>query len=176
MKYHLGCGNKRLENFINIDTQASDAVDVIDDISSLQSVADCSAEVIYACHCLEHFGRNEVKDVLVCWFEKLAFGGTLRLAVPDFNAVVQRYLQNKNMKELYGLLYGGQRNEYDYHKFTFTFESLKEMLEEIGFKNVRRYDWRDTEHSNVDDYSQSYLPHMQKETGILMSLNVEANK
>jgi len=24
---------------------------------------------------------------------------------------------------------------------------------------VRRYDWRHTEHADVDDYSQAYVPH-----------------
>jgi len=49
-------------------------------------------------------------------------------------------------------------------------------LETIGFKNVKRYDWHETEHSHIDDFSQCYLPHMDKENGKLMSLNVEATK
>lgn len=162
MKYHLGCGTKRLEKYVNIDCMLTDSVDVIDDISSLSSTAENTVDVIYACHCLEHFGMHEVKSVLTCWFDKLKTGGTLRIAAPDFDAIVEQYIQNKNIKELHGLLYGGQRNEYDYHKFSFTFESLKEILEEIGYRNVTRYDWRNTEHSHIDDYSQCYLPHMQK--------------
>jgi len=46
----------------------------------------------------------------------------------------------------------------------------------IGFKDIKRYDWRKTEHFYVDDYSQTYYPHMDKEDGKLMSLNVEAIK
>ena len=46
----------------------------------------------------------------------------------------------------------------------------------IGFKDVYKYDWRQTEHSYIDDYTQSYLPHMDKENGTLLSLNVEAIK
>jgi len=47
---------------------------------------------------------------------------------------------------------------------------------DVGFKEVVRYDWRKTEHFYVDDYSQAYLPHMDKTNGKLMSLNVEAIK
>ena len=36
--------------------------------------------------------------------------------------------------------------------------------------NIRLYDWRDTEHS------QAYIPHMDKENGIFVSLNVECEK
>jgi hypothetical protein len=49
-------------------------------------------------------------------------------------------------------------------------------LNSVGFVDVRRYDWRDTEHAHVDDYSQAYVPHMDKENGILISLNVECRK
>ena len=45
-----------------------------------------------------------------------------------------------------------------------------------GFKDVRRYDWRQTEHKDYDDFSQAYIPHMDKENGLLISLNVEATK
>jgi hypothetical protein len=37
-------------------------------------------------------------------------------------------------------------------------------------------DWRATEHAGIDDYSQAYFPHMDKEFGIQVSLNVEARK
>ena len=43
-------------------------------------------------------------------------------------------------------------------------------------KDVKRYDWRDTEHAEFDDHSQAYLPHMDKENGTLISLNIEAVK
>jgi hypothetical protein len=49
-------------------------------------------------------------------------------------------------------------------------------LLQAGFSEVRRWDWRNTEHSEVDDYSQAHLPHMDKENGRLMSLNLEAIK
>jgi hypothetical protein len=46
----------------------------------------------------------------------------------------------------------------------------------VGFQQVRRWDWRNTDHSQVDDYSQAYLPHLKKQNGQLMSLNLEAIK
>jgi hypothetical protein len=36
--------------------------------------------------------------------------------------------------------------------------------------------WRETEHAHVDDFSQAYIPHMDKENGILISLNIECDK
>ena len=43
-------------------------------------------------------------------------------------------------------------------------------------RRKKENDWRDTEHSELDDFSQSYLPHMDKDNGKLMSLNIEAVK
>ena len=55
---------------------------------------------------------------------------------------------------------------------------LRGGLEEAAFGNVRRYDWRETDigKAGIDDYIQAYLPHMDKENGRLMALNVEADK
>ena len=66
--------------------------------------------------------------------------------------------------------------DFDFHFHCWNFESLCEDLTHIGFKEIRKYDWRKTEHFYVDDYSQAYLPHMDKAKGRLMSLNVEAIK
>ena len=46
----------------------------------------------------------------------------------------------------------------------------------IEFNNVRKWDFTKTEHSQHDDHSQAFLPHMDKENGTLISLNIEAIK
>ena len=63
-----------------------------------------------------------------------------------------------------------------YHKTTYDFNSLKSLLENLGMKNIKMYDWKQTEHSKYDDHSQAYIPHMDKEKGILISLNIECYK
>ena len=59
--------------------------------------------------------------------------------------------------------------DYDYY-------SLKSIVEDLGMKDYKWYDWEQTEHSKFDDHSQAYLPHMDKENGTLISLNVECTK
>lgn len=75
-----------------------------------------------------------------------------------------------------GLLYGGQNYEYNFHYQTYDFQRLKDLLQHAGFSEVERYDWRDFLPEGYDDYSRSYLPHMDFEQGRLMSLNVIAKK
>ena len=178
MKLHLGCGKKYIPGFKHVDLQNFEHIDFNTSVDNLDFADDNSADLIYASHVLEHFGRNEYKNVLKEWFRVLKPGGVLRIAVPSFDAVIEYYTKHDDNLELFlGLLVGGQKvGEYDYHKMVFDQKLLTKSLKEIGFSKVNKYDWRTTEHAPVDDFSQAYLPHMDKENGILMSLNLEAIK
>jgi predicted SAM-dependent methyltransferase len=176
MKLHLGCGNKIIPNFINIDILPSSSDVMTDNVATLQKINDETVELIYACHVLEHFGRHEYLNVLRCWHKKLKSGGKIMIAVPDFNAAARWYLKNGRLEDVLGLISGGQKNEYDFHKVIFDFETLRGNLESMGFTDISLYDCHETSHSHQDDYSQAYLPHMDKENGTLMSLNITAIK
>lgn len=176
MKLHLGCGKKYLSGYIHVDIIKYPNVDIQADIRNLDSIPNNSVDEIYACHVLEHFNRKEIIQVLTEWNKKLKVNGILRLAVPDFEAIVKEYNEHKNLHLLQGLLVGGQRDKYDYHTFVFDFTLIKDILEGCGFRNVERYDWRYFLPNDYDDYSRVYLPHMDFDNGKLLSLNVTANK
>lgn len=176
MKLNLGCGKKKIDGFINVDIRELSTADVVDDISKLTSFEENSIELIYASHVLEHFDRNNYKKVLQRWYELLKVGGILKISVPNFEEIVEQYNKNKNLLELIGLLYGGQTYKENYHHYCWDFKTLRQDLIDIGFKDVQLYDWRQSEHAHIDDFSQAYLPHMDKINGRLMSLNIEAIK
>jgi predicted SAM-dependent methyltransferase len=187
MKLHLGCGNKRINGFINIDILPAAAVDVISDIMDLPYESE-TIELIYACNVLEHFGRNNNLDffrktswldAVEYWYSLLKPGGELFISVPDFEAVCIEYLQNKEIYDIIGITLGGQKNNEDLHGMIFDFNSMSTELENIGFSCVERYEWADFEpfkQEGYDDYSASYLPHMDFENGRLMVLNIMAIK
>lgn len=175
-KLHLGSGSKHIDGFINIDARQLDGVDDVDDIKTLSKYQENSIELIYAAHVLEHVGRNEYSSVLQRWYDLLSNDGILRLAIPDIEKVFLHYEKYKDLKQLRGLLWGGQTYPQNYHYMGCDFSTIESDLKKIGFKNIHRYDWRQTEHSHIDDFSQCYLPHMDKENGMLMSLNIEAIK
>jgi len=178
MKLHLGCGARYIPGFLHVDIRPGPHVDMVCRVENLP-MADGSVSLIYASHLLEHFGRNEYRAVLMEWKRVLEPGGVLRLAVPDFAACAALYYEHgleDGLTGLIGLIAGGQRTPYDYHKMIFDEDFLRRDLLALGFREVRRWNWRTTEHSCIDDYSQAYLPHMEKENGRLMSLNLEAVK
>lgn len=179
---NVGCGNRKIHGFYNVDIRPEVNPDFVCDVSHISTVFK-EADLIYACHVLEHFPVKPFEfctttcyDVLLDWHKALRSGGTIRLSVPDIHAACERYLETGNLDEVKAFFFGGQKYDFDYHYCGWDFKTLKEVLEGIGFENVRLYDWRKTEHFYVDDYSQSYLPHMDKKNGKLMSLNVEATK
>lgn len=174
-KLHIGCGKAYLPGWTNVDLFSNSKADLFCDMMRLP-YDPCTFDVIYACHILEHTHRNTVYAVLHHWRELLKINGVLRLAVPDFGAVVRRYCQTGDLPELTGLLYGGQNHPLNVHTVAFDKKTLTDALRKVGFNEVLEWDWRTTEHSQFDDYSQSYLPHMDKESGQLMSLNLEAVK
>jgi predicted SAM-dependent methyltransferase len=178
MKLHLGCGRKYIEGFKHVDLQDLDHIDYKTSVDDLHFASDDSVDLIYAAHVLEHFGRLEYMNVLKEWYRVLKPGAILRLSVPSFEAVVEYYTTKEDdLNKLLGLLVGGQKiGQYDYHKMIFDEKLLSSALEEVGFSTVYKYDWNKTEHSYIDDYSQAYLPHMDKKNGMLMSLNIEAIK
>ena len=177
MKLHIGCGKRNLPGWKHYDVRKLDAhIDYVGSADDLSIFEDNSIEEIYACHLLEHFGRHEVDKVLKEWNRVLMPSGGVHIAVPNFEAVVKIYQENHNLKSVIGPLYGGQDYEYNYHKCTFDFDLLKEKLENAGFTDVEKYDWRDFLPEGYDDYSRAYLPHMDFENGTLISLNVKARK
>ena len=178
-KLHLGCGQRHIPGFYHVDALPYPHVDRIGRIERLDFIPDDSVELIYACHVLEHFSRAETGDVIKEWHRVLQPKGVLRLSVPDFAACAAIYYEDglkDGLSGLIGLISGGQRDAYDYHKMIFDEPLLTEMLRAAGFREVRWWDWRETDHAHIDDYSQAHLPHMDKENGRLMSLNLEGVK
>lgn len=180
LKLHLGCGIKFIEGFVHIDLADYPHIRYKRNIINLDMFQDESVDLVYCSHALQYFDRLEAYAALREWHRILKRGGILRLAVPDFEAIVKVYLRNKDLDQrgILGPLYGRMfvNGEFIYHKMVYDFESLKRLLELVGFKNMHRYDWRQTEHADVDDYSQAYIPHLCKDKGLLISLNVEAEK
>lgn len=181
MKLHLGCGKRYLEGYIHVDIAEFEHIDYqfpVDDLSTFESD---TVEEIYASHVIEYFDRNNVINVLKEWKRVLSPGGILRLAVPNFPKLVDVYQSSKELSSILGPLYGKWdigNQEFIYHKTVYDENSLNKVLEQVGFKNIKSWDWQEffKGHNDFDDHSQAYYPHMQKDSGIHVSLNLQCEK
>ena len=75
---------------------------------------------------------------------------------------------------LIGLVSGG--SEMNLTGMIFDQQLLTQDLLSTGFREVRRWDRRTIEHGHIDDFSRAYIPHMDKENGKHVSLNLEGVK
>ena len=176
IKLHLGCGFKYLDGYIHIDKEEYPHIDYVGDATDLKELFnDNSVDLIYASHLFEHVMRKDVDSVLKEWYRVLKPNGILRLAVPDFEALVKIYQEYKDIEMILGPVQGrGPPNQL--HYMIYDFRYLKKRLEIVGFRKVRRWNWKEELPEDFDDFSKSYFPHMDFEDGMLISLNVEAMK
>lgn len=178
LKLNLGSGGRNIPTWTNIDINPDTKPfppDLVCDITKLPYTKD-SVDKILAIHCLEHIPVKELHQTLIGWRHILKSGGELYISVPDFEAVCKRYIAGECIGNLRGFTNGGQKNQYDIHYSIFDEKQLSGHLHMIGFKNVKRYDWREQEWSYIDSYEQAYLPGFDKGSGQLMSLNLKCVK
>lgn len=176
-RLHLGCGNIHIPGWCNVDVLKTGATDLVLDIASLPGIQKDSVRAIYACHVLEHFSTAAVPTVLRRWFEVLAPGGMLRISVPDLDEITRIYQENLGHFHTPGnqpwiaLIYGGQKDQYDFHRTGFNFTWTKVLLEASGFRSVARYPFSPHFAGDVMDNSLAREPF-----GEYISLNVAAVK
>ena len=182
MKLHLGCWTRYIEGYVHVDLCDLPHIDYKSSIDSLPFIHTNSVDTIYCSHAFEYFDRQMAPLVLREWRRVLKPGGILRLSVPDFAALIKVYEATNDINKVLGPLFGRMEVanvdpiQIIYHKTVYDFNSMFALLESEGFVNINRYDWRDTEHSAIDDHSQAYFPHMDKENGLSISLNIESKK
>jgi predicted SAM-dependent methyltransferase len=168
MKVHLGCGYRRLEGYVHVDSRAEVNPDYVADVGHLP-FEDGSVSLLYACHVLEHVRRRAVEGVIEEWHRVLLKpGGVLRIAVPNFRVVAERYVGGVHLERLWGLLHGRQDYEENLHYCTYDYETLAKLLGQRGFFKIHIWDPKQVFPLGYDDYSMAELD------GLHVSLNVEA--
>lgn len=166
VKLHLGCGKRDFgPTWVHIDKADFPHIKY-KDVTKLPFETG-TVDVIYACHLIAYFDREEIIPILKEWKRVLIPGGVLRLATPDFRAMAKMYLRENcsNLNQFLGPLYG--KMEGIYHKTTYDLYSLIELLASVGFKDIRKYDRFKTDHARHDDHSAAMIE------GNLISLNIQ---
>lgn len=166
VKLHLGCGKRDFgPTWVHIDKADFPHIKY-KDVTKLPFETG-TVDVIYACHLIAYFDREEIIPILKEWKRVLIPGGVLRLATPDFRAMAKMYLRENcsNLNQFLGPLYG--KMDGIYHKTTYDLYSIIELLASVGFKDIRKYDRFKTDHARHDDHSAAMID------GNLISLNIQ---
>jgi len=138
LRLNVGCGSLRRRNELGIDRYLTSAVDVQADILALP-FPDNSAEVVRMDQLLEHFPQKSAVRVLLEVKRVLRSGGRLTLSVPDMTAICEAYPQAKTLRDKLLWMcsvYGRQTHEGEHHKSGWDMETLRDLLQAIGFERI----------------------------------------
>lgn len=177
---HVGSGSNLIKGFCNMDCNLLSACDIIADIEKLKFYNN-SIEVFYSSHVFEHVVRSKSKATLKEWYRVLKPNGKLYICVPDIETLIKIYLNNickydtkdgRYSADLAcGIIFGGQSNKFDFHHYGYSFVTLKKLLEDIGFKNIKRFSHSNLSFHNIIDAGNSAVIN-----DIPVSLNIECTK
>jgi predicted SAM-dependent methyltransferase len=176
---NMGCGDKYLEGFINIDGNVFRKKDMWLDLRNGLPFSSHSVDAIYSCHVFEHFYISELKVILKeCWRLLKPTGG-IRILVPSLEEAISAYIAGRrdwfpDFPSSFSSL-GGRFFNYIFcdsqHRLTFDFSFLDELLRETSFRNSVR-----TEPGKSDLFPSDILDKIEhaNEGYIQTSLIVEA--
>jgi predicted SAM-dependent methyltransferase len=155
-KLHLGCGERYLQGYINIDfppsehpVQINAIADVFADILSLHHPAN-SVDEVRLHHVFEHFSRPTACALIASWWTWLKPGGVLHIEVPDFNRTAWVVLNPVTAeKERYVALrhiFGSQEAGWAVHQEGWSSVRLTRLIKSMGFEkiNITKNSWRGT--------------------------------
>lgn len=146
MKLHLGCGTKRLPPpWVNAD--AAEGADRVLNLTNLWPVEAGSCDWIYTSHTLEHVEFDSIPKVLSGLHRILTPGGKLTIATIDIVGIYEnRYRKGLRAASWNAAIYGetwGLERPFIAHKSCFDSVLLAGLLEDAGFRDVRRWEPKD---------------------------------
>jgi predicted SAM-dependent methyltransferase len=143
MKCNLGCNDKYIDGFVNIDMNPDCVADVIGDVSDLDKIPELqgiSISEIVAYDIIEHFDRYQYSKVLKNWFDHLAPGGILYIRTNDLDRMIKLY-QDHPKEYPAALFIWHLMCEHEKpgmgHKWCFTKQLLFSSLIDAGFRKIR---------------------------------------
>lgn len=137
IRLHLGCGQTRLADYINIDGMLSPATDIVMDVKDLDYDSN-TVDKIFSSHLIEHLTHSEFETAIDSWYRMLKPGGLLEIRCPNFIAIINQFMESSEPErwEYINMIFGptaqGNSN-YNLHKNGFSVQRLSSVLVKRGF-------------------------------------------
>lgn len=131
LRLNLGAGDLPLKGYVNLDGIRGEAIFPLEYVGCVDEIR--------ASHVLEHFPHGMALEVLKNWAGALKPGGRLRVAVPDFKVIAERYLAGDDIDSQRYIM-GGQVDKLDFHRTLYDEELLRSAMRAAGLRGIRH--WR----------------------------------
>ena len=156
MKLHLGCGERYLQGYLNVDfppeahtVQCRSPADLHTDLLQMKYPIG-SVDEIRLHHVFEHFIRPVACALLVAWYFWLKSGGILHLEVPDFvrtaSVILNPVASSRAKAVAMRHLFGSHEAPWAVHCEGYTQGTLRGLLEQVGFEvlEIHHNSWSGT--------------------------------
>lgn len=174
IKLNIGCGTDYKDGWVNIDNNSDNNIDKLDlnwDLRKPLPFKDGTVDFIFNEHFIEHLTVEEGQDVIKNLMRLLKVGGVLRIATPDLEVTIDKYLNLPVSKDpaitKFGLGFIKTRAErinvgfrWWGHKWIYDYEELERRLREAGCENIKRCGLRKSKHPelrNLETRNESTL-------------------
>ena len=139
LRLNVGCGEYRMEGFVNIDQSEDVNPDLVSDAAGLPYQPN-TVDEIYCGHMLEHLDYEDGKAALAHWFAILKPGGLLSVTVPCFDTIAEQYLNDPSPEHMKHI---NDHIIYSYvqpspHRYCYSAALLHDVLDETGFVGIDR--------------------------------------
>ncbi|MBD1928900.1 methyltransferase domain-containing protein [Trichocoleus sp. FACHB-90] len=111
--------------------------------------ADNSVDAAYTSHVLEHLYLDGALNCISEVYRVLKPGGIFRIAVPDLDQLIKSYDSNCPEVFLTEFLEATQTLEKNRHHWHYNENSLRKILQEAGFREVVRREYRESKISGI---------------------------
>jgi len=158
LKLNLGCNGRLIDDFVNIDIEPCEGSVQVDVRRGLP-YDDNAVDFINCSHFLEHLNIYEAINILKECYRVLKPNSGIRVTCPDIHFLIGELL-NGNLSKYaliqppaysvvtsqmlkFSLLALGNlsvdcsREHYTGHQLLLDFEAIRELLERVGFKEIR---------------------------------------
>jgi predicted SAM-dependent methyltransferase len=160
-RLHLGCGDRILSGWENVDGRAGHGVDrevIIP--GGLWVFASSTYDWIYSSHVIEHIAPDKLPEALRELHRIMLPGGRLTIATTDIEGIFwHRFRTPDNGSAWEAALFGEVGSHDDpmaAHRNCFTYPKLERLLRDAGFASVRP--WSTDEYPEIhalNDYARS---------------------
>ena len=142
IKLHLGCGTKKLDGWVNIDSVKSCEPDLVYDLTQPLPYQDLSVDEILAEDLLEHFDKYLRFVVTGEWARVLKVEGTITIQVPNFKKILFKYFKfgfDNFVDFIFGENLWNSKiyiGHFGSHKWGYSEQSLKEFVKLLGIEPI----------------------------------------
>ncbi len=131
LKINMSAFPSQIDNFINVSMKNDDIFDIS------KKTEGKKPYLVFVEDLLTNISFNAVGEMLVKVYDRMELNGEIIIKTINLQEVIKRYAEgNLPYVEFIKLMYGEQKESFDYHSCIYNQEAMKALLEDVGFSII----------------------------------------